>query len=208
MGKHKYSQKSDFRLEGRLAGFVVEDGYKIKQMKLATAEGEVILKMAKEARASLYRQLLMLGDWVEVMGEKKLDKDGEESKLKVYQIVSKTPAFTAPAACQQNVSPTQEKPAKAQACILVCQKSDCCKLGARQVTQALEEGLRDRGLQDQVKVKGTGCMKQCKAGPNIVMPDKTRYRRIDARDVPELLDKHFEEEVIPKEAVPELVNVR
>lgn len=208
MGKHKYSQKSDFRLEGRLVGFVVEDGYKIKQMKLATAEGEVTVKLAKEARASLYRQVLMLGDWIEVAGEKKLDQEGVQWKLKVYQILPKTPAFTAPSACQSTVSPTKEKPANVQACILVCQKSDCCKLGAKQVSQALEEGLRDRGLQDQVKVKGTGCMKQCKAGPNIVMPDKTRYRRIDATDIPELLEKHFEqEETIPKEAVPELVNV-
>jgi (2Fe-2S) ferredoxin len=50
--------------------------------------------------------------------------------------------------------------------------------------------LSDRDL-TQVTIKGTGCMKQCKAGPNIVMPDKTRYSRIRPQDIPNLVDKHF-----------------
>lgn len=205
MGKHRDSQRSEFRLEGRLVGFVVEDGYKIKRMKLATAEGEVTLKLAKEARASLYNQLLMLGDWVEAIGEKKLDED--ELKVKVYQVLPKAPVRVGEESVEQ-VSPVKEKPAKAQACILVCQKSDCCKLGAKQVSRALEEGLRDRGLAGEVAIKGTGCMKHCKAGPNIVMPDKTRYRYVDAQQVPELLDKHFAQaENMPKETVAELAKV-
>lgn len=206
MGKHKSSRRSEFRLEGRLLGFVVEDGCKIKRMKLATAEGEVMLKLTKEARASLYRQLLMLGDWVEVVGERQLDED--ELKVKVYQVLPKVPVRGAEELSEEKVSPVKEKPAKAQACILVCQKSDCCKLGAKQVSRALEEGLRDRGLAGEVIVKGTGCMKQCKAGPNIVMPDKTRYRRVETEEIPELLDKHFDrKENISKDPVPELAIV-
>ena len=61
---------------------------------------------------------------------------------------------------------------------MVCQKSDCMKRGGKAVCQALEAALSDRGLEDQVTIKGTGCMKNCKAGPNLVMPDKTRYSRI------------------------------
>ena len=34
-------------------------------------------------------------------------------------------------------------------------------------------------------------MKSCKAGPNLVMPDKTRYKRIQSDQVPQVLDKHF-----------------
>ena len=206
MGKHKSSQRSEFRLEGRLLGFVVENGCKIKRMKLATAEGEVMLKLTKEARASLYRQLLMLGDWVQVIGERKLDED--ELKVKVYQVLPKVPARGIEELSENKISLSPAKPAKTQACILVCQKSDCCKLGAKQVSRALEEGLRDRGLAGEVIVKGTGCMKQCKAGPNIVMPDKTRYRCVEVEEIPELLDKHFEQtENISKESVPELAIV-
>jgi (2Fe-2S) ferredoxin len=34
-------------------------------------------------------------------------------------------------------------------------------------------------------------MKNCKAGPNLVMPDKTRYNRIQAAQIPAVMDKHF-----------------
>lgn len=60
------------------------------------------------------------------------------------------------------------------------------------MTEALEQALRDRQLTDQVSIQFTGCMKRCKAGPNIVMPDKTRYSRISAHEVPEIIDRHFQ----------------
>ncbi|MDF0555530.1 (2Fe-2S) ferredoxin domain-containing protein [Kamptonema sp. UHCC 0994] len=81
---------------------------------------------------------------------------------------------------------------QAKAKILVCQKSDCQKRGGRAVCQALENALSDRGLKDQVTIQGTGCLKQCKAGPNIVlMPDKTRYSRIEPAEIPAIIEKHF-----------------
>jgi (2Fe-2S) ferredoxin len=65
------------------------------------------------------------------------------------------------------------------------------KRGGKALCQALESELRNSGLADSVTIKGTGCMKNCKAGPNLVMPDKTRYSRIKAEQVPMLIDKHF-----------------
>jgi (2Fe-2S) ferredoxin len=35
-------------------------------------------------------------------------------------------------------------------------------------------------------------MKRCKAGPNLVMPDKTRYTKIRAEAIPALIEQHFE----------------
>lgn len=108
------------------------------------------------------------------------------------------------------VTPVQEppametaktKPAKNKETILVCQKSDCMKRGGKAVCQALEAALSNRGLEDQVTIKGTGCMKKCKAGPNIVMPDKTRYSRIPSTQVPAIMDKHFAD--IREEEQPE-----
>jgi (2Fe-2S) ferredoxin len=34
-------------------------------------------------------------------------------------------------------------------------------------------------------------MKRCKVGPNLIMPDKSSYSRIQADDVAALLDQHF-----------------
>ena len=200
MGKH--AQVSEFSIEGRFLGFVIEDGYKLKRLRLGTAEGEQSIKLSKELRARL-RWDLTPGDWFQVLGESKVDLKTGEVKLKADRMVRIVPkqaeTETPPAkevARSSNVSP----PPKTKASILVCQKSDCMKRGGTGVCKALEEGLRDRGLSGNVTIKGTGCMKHCKAGPNIVMPDKTRYSRIDAEDIPAIIEKHFPAETMPTAA--------
>lgn len=91
----------------------------------------------------------------------------------------------------KKVTPKANCP-QAKAKILVCQKSDCQKRGGRAICQALETALSDRGLEDHVTIQGTGCLKQCKAGPNIIlMPDKTRYSRIEPAKIPGIIEKHF-----------------
>ncbi|MGA9381000.1 MAG: (2Fe-2S) ferredoxin domain-containing protein [Phormidium sp.] len=201
MGK-KNCQVTEFCVQGQFVGFVLEDDYKIKLLRLETAEGESWIKLSKEARAGL-GQVLLPGDWIEVCGDRKLDTEKGAVKLKAYKIKLK-------AGVQRQVVPLEAKafqPKKKPACILVCQKSDCCKRGAREISQALAQELRDRNLEQDVMIKGTGCMKQCKAGPNIVMPDKTAYRRIDATEVPEILAKHFVTQNQSKDAVPVLASV-
>jgi hypothetical protein len=81
MSKFKQNN-SEFRLEGWLLGFVIEDGYKIKYLRLATSEGECQIKLAKEARISLFRSGVTPGTWVEVFGETKLKLKSGEVKQK------------------------------------------------------------------------------------------------------------------------------
>ncbi|MBD1881504.1 (2Fe-2S) ferredoxin domain-containing protein [Coleofasciculus sp. FACHB-64] len=207
MSKFKQNN-SEFRLEGWLLGFVIEDGYKIKYLRLATSEGECQIKLAKEARISLFRSGVTPGTWVEVFGETKLKLKSGEVKQKAYLVKPGVPPSQLQGVTQVEEIQELPRPAKklplpsgVKATILVCKKSDCCKLGANKVCQALEEGLRDRGLDDQVTIKGTGCMKRCKSGPNIVMPDKTRYTRINATEIPEIIDKHFPDEMVSEELI-------
>jgi len=92
----------------------------------------------------------------------------------------------------QPPTPSEAPKTKNQkSCIFVCGKSDCCKKGGRAVIASLQEELSDRGLDQEITIKPTGCMKRCKAGPNVVMPDKTRYSKISAKEVPTILEKHF-----------------
>lgn len=185
MSKCKSKQVSEFSLEGRFLGFVLEDGYKIKYLRLATSNGEYRTKLCKELRSSFDLQLIA-GDWVQVVGEKKLDLKTGKLKLKAERVIPAVPRQD-----DRDVS-AKSKSVKTKASILVCQKSDCMKRGGKAVCQALEAAVSDRGLSDQVSIKGTGCLKQCKAGPNVVvMPDKTRYSRIQSDQIPELFDKHF-----------------
>lgn len=184
MSKFKSKQVSEFSLEGRFLGFEFEDGYKLKYLRMGTSEGESCIKLCKELRASFALQLIP-GDWIQVVGEKKLDLKTGKLKLKAERVI---PAATSPT----EIVPVKATPVKSKSSILVCQKSDCMKRGGKAVCQALETALSDRGLEDQVAIKGTGCLKQCKSGPNVVvMPDKTRYSRIQSEQIPALIDKHF-----------------
>ncbi len=189
MGK-KFKLISPVQLEGRFLGFEVEDGYKIKRLTLATADGEVSIKLSKAARASV-RGVLTPGDWLRVWGEQSRCPDTEMVKYKADLIQQTAPGQVPGSVTPIPTIPTPTPKTKPQTTILVCQKSDCMKRGGKAVCQRLQQELGDRGLTEQVTIKGVGCMKDCKAGPNlVVMPEKARYSRIQASDVPALLDRH------------------
>ncbi|MEH1943513.1 MAG: (2Fe-2S) ferredoxin domain-containing protein [Nostoc sp.] len=204
MGASRNMEVSEFCLEGRFINFVIKDGYKLKGLLLGTHEGECYIKLAKHLRAS-FDLRLPAGTWLQVVGYKEYDIKKDKVTLKAERVM----AARSEMAIVQTIAAPQEppsidnvkvKPAKAKATILVCQKSDCMKRGGKGVCQALEAALSDRGLEDQVTIKGTGCMKNCKAGPNLVMPDKTRHSRIQAEQVPALMDKHFGDKSLSAES--------
>ncbi|MBZ8182448.1 (2Fe-2S) ferredoxin domain-containing protein [Oscillatoria salina IIICB1] len=181
---------TDFTLEGRFVSFVGDYKQKPKRLRLSTPEGECKIKLAKKIRRNV-RELLIPGDWVEISGEKTLKPKSGKIKLKANRLKPTTPAK------KQPTEPTTEQvrvasPKKGKDCIMVCQKSSCRKKGSGEICQAVNEYLAETGLEEQVKIKGTGCMKQCKKGPCVVfMPDKSRYIKVEPQQVPQLLAKHF-----------------
>lgn len=202
-------QVSEFSLEGEILSQILEDGDKLKYLRISGDRGiEYLVKLCKELRTSL-SLVLTPGLRVKVAGEKQHNLKNGKIKLKAYSLKlsdSENPAQpqvhtkntpVATLTCDRKMhSPTTSHtalhPAKTKTKILVCQKSDCQKRGGAAVCKALENALNSRGLAQQVTVQGTGCLKQCKAGPNIVvMPDKTRYSRIKPAEIPAILDKHF-----------------
>ncbi|AFZ27144.1 NADH:ubiquinone oxidoreductase 24 kD subunit [Cylindrospermum stagnale PCC 7417] len=210
MSTSHINEVADFCIEGRFLDFVIKDGYKLKGLLLGTSEGECYVKLAKHLRAA-FDLRLPLGTWLQVVGTKKYDLQSGKVTLKAERVMAArrdweggrvgewesrklSPQYPNPMTPSQEASSVNDvkpKSAKTKASILVCQKSDCMKRGGKAVCQALEAALSDRGLEDQVTIKGTGCMKNCKAGPNLVMPDKTRYSRIQAPQVSAIMDKHF-----------------
>ncbi|WP_392530249.1 (2Fe-2S) ferredoxin domain-containing protein [Nostoc sp. C117] len=195
MGASRNMEVSEFCLEGRFIDFVIKDGYKLKGLLLGTHEGECYVKLAKHLRAA-FDLRLQPGTWLQVVGYKEYDIKKDKATLKAERVmaarleIGKVQTITAPPETP-SIDRANIKPAKTKATILVCQKSDCMKRGGKGVCQALEAALSDRGLEDQVTIKGTGCMKNCKAGPNLVMPDKTRHSRIQAAQIPALMNEHF-----------------
>ncbi len=200
-------QVSEFSLEGKI--LIFEDGDKLKYLRISGDRGiEYLVKLCKELRASL-SLVLTPGLRVKVAGEKQHNLKNGKIKLKAYSLklsdsenpaqpqvdTKNTPVATLTSDREihsRTASQTVVNPAKIKGKILVCQKSDCQKRGGAAVCKALENALNSRGLAGQVTIQGTGCLKQCKSGPNIVlMPDKTRYSRIKPAEIPAIIDQHF-----------------
>jgi NADH:ubiquinone oxidoreductase subunit E len=192
MSIYTSSQVTEFCFEGRFLDFVIKDGYKLKGLVLWTSEGECYIKLAKHLR-SAFDLRLPQGTWLQVVGTKQYNAKKDQVTLVAERVMAASADMGTVTA--ENLAKT--KPDKVQT-ILVCQKSDCMQRGGKALCQALESELTNHGLENSVAIKGTGCMKNCKAGPNLVMPDKTRYSKVKAEQVAALIDKHFSGEIQEK----------
>jgi NADH:ubiquinone oxidoreductase subunit E len=192
MSIYTNSQVTEFCFEGRFLDFVIKDGYKLKGLVLWTSEGECYIKLAKHLR-SAFDLRLPQGTWLQVVGTKQYNAKKDQVTLVAERVMAASADMGTVTA--ENLAKT--KPDKVQT-ILVCQKSDCMQRGGKALCQALESELTNHGLENSVAIKGTGCMKNCKAGPNLVMPDKTRYSKVKAEQVAALIDKHFSGEIQEK----------
>ena len=192
MSTNTNSEVTEFCLEGRFLDFVIKDGYKLKGLLLRTSEGECYIKLAKHLR-SAFDLRLPQGTWLQVVGTKQYNAKKDQLTLVAEQVMAAN--SNTGIVVEQSLAKT--KKSKVQT-ILICQKSDCMQRGSKALCQALEFELKNNGLENSVAIKGTGCMKNCKAGPNLVMPDKTRYSKIKAEQVPVLINKHFSGEIREK----------
>jgi len=198
MGKLKHSKASKLDLEGRFLSFVAEGRFP-KGLWLATAEGECYVKLSKKLRSSLSRDLTA-GDWVQITGKRKLSAKTGKLKLKALEVKPASPKYS------ETFPYSKAQTTKTKARVMICQKAPCMKRGAQPVCQALETALGDRGLENQVSLKKTGCMNHCKAGPNVVfMPDKTRYTQVCPEEIPALVEKHLVPELVPEATLKENV---
>ncbi len=74
--------------------------------------------------------------------------------------------------------------------ITICGGTGCTAFGARQVREAFEEAIAQRGVGGQVGVKVTGCHGFCEKGPVLViLPEEIFYPSVKAKDAPEILDR-------------------
>ncbi|MCL5265881.1 MAG: (2Fe-2S) ferredoxin domain-containing protein [Chloroflexi bacterium] len=76
--------------------------------------------------------------------------------------------------------------------VLVCSSSDCAQYGAEDILDLLGQGLRERGLQQEIKLTKTGCLKECEDGPIVIVyPDGVWYSRVAIEDVDDIIDEHL-----------------
>ena len=79
-------QVSEFSLEGEILGLIVEDGCKLKYLRISSDRGvEYLVKLCKELRSFLL-PVLTPGLKVQVIGEKELNLKNGKIKLKARSL--------------------------------------------------------------------------------------------------------------------------
>ncbi len=160
-----------FHLEGEFLGVCALDGYKLKYLRLRTADTDVIIKVPKELRARLVYKLA-IGDLLRCEGIQKDWKFKASTIEKVICGASPMENRSAPLArfSAGEAMPTIPCLAKEpKVKILICQKSHCHNNGGKEIYSALAEQLNSHDLNDSVTLKSTGCLKCCKQAPNLVV---------------------------------------
>jgi len=198
-------QVTTFVLEGRFLEALGKSPLKPKYLRLATAEGEQLIKLSKEVRPLVTHKQWPVGTWITVSGQETYKPKKGKWKRKIHAIepqelttASSTadfPSYTAPLPTKQE-NKNQDKKNKKQKNqkdnILVCQKSSCCKRGGKAVYQAAQEAVETHELSDRVQVKPTGCMGKCKKGPCVVMQgNKSRHLGVVPEQVKELIGQQY-----------------
>jgi len=178
--------KTPIQCTGTLLGFIYQAGTKLKYLRVTVEGREYWFKVAKDLRKILDPQV-QPGATVLITGQQ-----GRSPKTGILKLKAETVTLAGANATTQPAPTAAKTTAKTKpATILVCQKSSCRKRGADQVCQVLAAEMRDRQL-EHITIKPTGCLKQCKQGPNLVfLPERAKYSKVKHHEIPALVDKHL-----------------
>ena len=81
--------------------------------------------------------------------------------------------------------------------ITICGGTGCQGSGCQKVIDALKAGIKERGLEDRIGVKVTGCQGFCEQGPLMVIrPKGVFYVKIEPEDISKILDETIEQDGI------------
>lgn len=87
--------------------------------------------------------------------------------------------------------------AKKQACaqtIAICCGASCISSGAEELMNKLQEEIKEKGLENDVRVISTGCMGPCNQGPLVKhFPNNTIYQKVNCDNIKEIVQKQLVE---------------
>lgn len=76
--------------------------------------------------------------------------------------------------------------------ILVCGGTGCRASHSEKIVANLKTGLKERNLENEIKVISTGCFGFCEKGPVIkIVPDNTFYTEVRPEDVKDIIEEHI-----------------
>jgi bidirectional [NiFe] hydrogenase diaphorase subunit len=76
--------------------------------------------------------------------------------------------------------------------ILYCSAAGCVSCGGNATRDAFKASIKEKHLEKEVEVLGTGCMGLCGEGPLVkVHSDETLYQRVDVEAAKRIMNQHF-----------------
>src|SRR5512140_589343 len=73
----------------------------------------------------------------------------------------------------------KERASQKKYVIRCCMAAGCMSSDSKGVKESLEKAVKEAGLEEQVEVRGVGCMKLCCQGPLVqIDPTNTLYQRV------------------------------
>ncbi|MFA7636596.1 MAG: NADH-quinone oxidoreductase subunit NuoF [Monoglobales bacterium] len=76
--------------------------------------------------------------------------------------------------------------------ILVCGGTGCSSSGSVKIQEEFERQLKEKGLDNEVKVVPTGCFGLCALGPIIIIyPEGAFYSMVQVSDIEEIVEEHI-----------------
>ena len=76
--------------------------------------------------------------------------------------------------------------------VLICGGTGCTSSGSPALRAELEKCLKEKGIENEIKIVTTGCFGLCALGPvMIVYPEGTFYSMVETKDIPEIVESHL-----------------
>jgi (2Fe-2S) ferredoxin len=199
MGKQQ--KKFIHSLTGQFLGWG-DDRLPHRYIKLATVNGEQVVKIAKSLRP--LTQDWQPGIWLTLLGQKQVNLATGKTSIKVKQLLSPPKGLPFPGTSERQanvdrgysvVTATSTVPTEIQ----VCQGSSCRRKGSERICRTMQTYLDRHNLTKQVEIKPVKCLHQCKAAPHTIFiqpdnnrkPEKTHYRQLETYQLEKILTKHF-----------------
>jgi NADH-quinone oxidoreductase subunit F len=94
-------------------------------------------------------------------------------------------------ALKNRIDTEKEKKRERKSAVLTVSAGTCGQArGSLEVVKSLEKVIQEKGLQDDVKVKFTGCHGFCEAEPNIIIqPQNLFYQHVQPKDAEEIIEE-------------------
>lgn len=76
--------------------------------------------------------------------------------------------------------------------VMICGGTGCTSSDSMPILHAIEQELKNHGIENEIEIVRTGCFGLCELGPVVIVyPDGAFYARVEIKDVPELVEEHL-----------------